>query len=432
MKDNIRFYGSKLLRTGFFHIFGSNVINKIIAFLSSIILVRLLTKAEYGIFTYSWNIYSILILANGCGMESAILQICSEKTGDKEYCKKATSYGTKIGLGFNCILCIGLAIIGFFIPLAYDGANILIKLLCFLPPCQLLYNLTCIVLRYQRKNSEYSKLTIINTSLLLVGSVLGALLFREKGLIMGYYVAYISSAIVGNRVYGVHLGLNCNSMIKQVKKDLISIGLVSMVNSGISELLYLLDVFILGIVTSDETVLASYKVATVIPTALAFIPLSLMTYMYPYFAEHKDDRRWCLNNYKKIVFGFGGFNLFVSAVLFFGANIFVTILFGNQYIDAVPVFRLLAINYFISGTFRIISGNLLVTQRKLKFNTIVAILSGIVNVVADYFFIQLWGSIGAALATVLVVAFSSIMNTIYLIYTFRNIGNNTKNKSDAS
>ena len=63
---------------------------------------------------------------------------------------------------------------------------------------------------------------------------------------------------------------------------------------------------------------------------------------------------------------------------------------------------------------------------KLKFNTIVAVLSGIVNVIADYFFIQFWGSIGAALATVLVVVFSSIMNTTYLIYTFRNIGNDTK------
>lgn len=426
MKDKILKNLKILFRTGFFHIFGSNVINKIIGFLSSIILVRLLTKAEYGIFTYSWNIYSILILANGLGMESAVLQICSEKTGDDEFCKKATSYGAKIGFGFNCLLCVGLAVIGFFIPLAYNGANTLIKLLCFLPLCQLLYNLTCIVLRYQRKNSEYSKLTIINTSLLLIGSVVGALLFREKGLIFGYYIAYISSAFIGNRFYGVHLGMKTNALVKQVKKDLISIGLVSMINNGISELLYLLDVFILGIVASNEAVLASYKVATIIPTAMAFIPLSLMTYTYPYFAEHKDDKSWCLSNYKKILFGFGGFNLVISSILFLGANIFVKILFGSQYIDAVPVFRLLAINYFISGTFRIISGNLLVTQRKLKFNTIVAVLSGIVNVIADYFFIQFWGSIGAALATVLVVAFSSIMNTTYLIYTFRNIGNDTK------
>ncbi len=57
-----------LLRTGFFHIFGSSVINKIIAFLSSVVLVRILTKAEYGVFTYAWNIYSIILILNGMGI----------------------------------------------------------------------------------------------------------------------------------------------------------------------------------------------------------------------------------------------------------------------------------------------------------------------------------------------------------------------------
>ena len=87
--------------------------------------------------------------------------------------------------------------------------------------------------------------------------------------------------------------------------------------------------------------------------------------------------------------------------------------------DAVPVFRLLSVNYFFSGTFRILSGNLLVTQRKLKFNLLVAIISSSANIAADFFFIQWWGSIGAALATVLVVLVSSVFSTTYLIYTFR-------------
>ena len=52
----------QLFRTGFFHIFGGNVINKVLTFLSSMIMVRILTKQEYGIFTYSWNIYNILLL----------------------------------------------------------------------------------------------------------------------------------------------------------------------------------------------------------------------------------------------------------------------------------------------------------------------------------------------------------------------------------
>ena len=184
--------------------------------------------------------------------------------------------------------------------------------------------------------------------------------------------------------------------------------------------MYLIDVFVIGIVAPEETILASYKVATMIPTALAFIPTSLIVYVYPYFAEHKDDGKWCLNRYKQILFGLGGANALISAVLWLFAPLIVRILYGTQYLDSVPVFRVLALSYFFSGTFRTISGNLLVTQRKLRFNLFVAVISSAVNIVADYYFIQWWGSMGAAYATVLVIMITSIMSTAYLIKTFRS------------
>ena len=103
---------------------------------------------------------------------------------------------------------------------------------------------------------------------------------------------------------------------------------------------------------------------------------------------------------------------------------------GEEYIDAVPVFRLLSINYFISGTFRIVSGNLLVTQRRLKFNLLIAIVSTVTNIIADYFFIQWWGSMGAAYATVLVVVISSVMSTVRLIISFKKAGSSVAKISD--
>ena len=62
----------------------------------------------------------------------------------------------------------------------------------------------------------------------------------------------------------------------------------------------------------------------------------------------------------------------------------------------------------------------MVTQRKLRFNLFVAVISSAVNIVADYYFIQWWGSMGAAYATVLVIMITSIMSTAYLIKTFRS------------
>lgn len=418
-KSIIRNASRKLFSTGFFHIFGGNVINKVVSFLSSIILVRILTKSEYGTFTYAWNIYSIVLIFNGMGIDSGMLQMSSEHGGDPQYTKGISNYGTRFGLLFNILLSLTLTGIGLFAPLQIDGGRRLLYALCLLPMFQFLLNMTTCYLRSQKRNQEFAKLSVFNTVVLLIVSAVSAYLLREMGLVIGYYVSSICSCAVGVLAYHVLLINKEPFDLKKDRRDLLKIGFITMVNNGLSQLLYLLDVFVLGIVDPQETVLASYKVATMIPSALTFVPLSIITYLYPYFAEHKDDGKWCIRRYKQVFVGLGSFNLIISVVLFSIAPFIIKLLFGEQYLDAVPVFRILAINYFISGTFRILSGNILVTQRKLKFNLIVAIVSSLTNAIADYFFIQWWGAMGAAYATVLVVIVSSIMSTTYLWITFK-------------
>ncbi len=408
-----------LFRTGFFHIVSSSIINKLIAFFSSVVLVRILSKVEYGVFTYAWNIYSIIIILNGMGIESGVLQLSSEHSGNIEYADRISNFGVRFGVKFNLLLCAFILVVGLFVPLKVEEAREILCLLSFLPVTQLLFQMTTVYLRAQKRNQEYARLLVANTTILFVVSTTMVFFFREKGLVVGYYIAYMFSFLIGVCFYRIRLFNNSLPIKGNEKRTLLKISAVSMVNNGLSQLMYLLDVFVLGIVDPQETILASYKVATLIPSALGFIPLSLITYLYPYFAERRNDGNWCMNRYKQIILGLGGFNLFLSVILFAGAPLIIRLLFGVKYLDAVPVFRILSINYFFSGTFRILSGNLLVTQRKLKFNLYVAIVSCATNIVANYFFIQWWGSIGAALATVLVVFVSSILSTTYLINVFK-------------
>ena len=407
-----------LIRTGFFHIFGSSVINKIIAFMSSIVLVRILTKQEYGVFTYAWNIYSIVLLFNGMGTDSGVLQLASEKNEDTNFANRTSNYGTRFGIRFNVILMIVLLSIGLFVPLKIEGAGRLLCFLCLMPIPQLLYQMTTIYMRSQKLNREFARLTVFNTALLFISSATMAWGFREIGLIMGYYIAYFTSYIVGYVVYHISILNHSQHFGKKDRYDLLKISFISMLNNGLSQAMYLLDIFMLGIANPQEIMLASYKVATMIPTALTFIPTALITYLYPYFAEHRNNGSWCLQAYKKVLLGLSGTNFIIAIVLFLEAPLIIQLFFGAQYLDAVPVFRILSLNYFISGTFRIISGNLLVTQRKLTFNFFVAVVSSIANVIADYLFIQWWGSLGAAMATVLVVVISSILSTGYLVHIF--------------
>lgn len=361
------------------------------------------------------------------GVESGILQLASEHGIDYNYVKRVTDYGTRLGLKFNMILCAVLLLVGMFIPLKIEEGRTIIKSLCLLPVVQLIYNLDTCFLRSRRRNREYAAISVINTVLIFLISVIASFVLREYGLVIGYYLAYIIASLIGYLYFHVRL-LSKERIEYEDKNILLKISLISMCNNGLSQLMYLLDIFVLGIIDPNETILASYKVATMIPTALTFIPLSLMTYEYPYFAEHKGNCKWIRKRYKEILVYFGMINLSISALMYIFAPTIIKLLYGEQYLDAVLVFRILSINYFFSGSFRIVSGNLLVTQRKLKFNFILAVLSSSINIVADYYFIQWWGSTGAALATLLVVIVSSVLSTGYFLHITRYTGMKEPNK----
>lgn len=409
---------NKLCATGLFDIFGSSIIVKIIGFMSSIILVRIVTKEAYGVFTVAWNIYSIAMLATGFGASYAILQLGCENSKDVQKKKDIFQYGWNYGFKANIIIGILVIILGLFFPFSIPAAAPLMRMMFLLPLIQFGVEYQSMYLRVEKKNRAYAIANIVNVGLVLLFSIVGACATQEKGFIIGRYVAYMILILLGIRLWNVPIHFRRTQIAENEKKDFRHVALVSMINGGISQLLYLIDVFILGIVLPNESIIASYKVATIIPTALSFIPTALVTYIFPYFTENRENGKWCLKRYLQVTEIMALVNGVISSILFIMAPFIIKLMYGTQYLDAIVPFRILAVNYFFSGTFRSIAGNLLVTQRKLGFNTFVAVVSGILNIFADVLFILKLGSDGAAYATLSIVILCSVMNVGYLLITF--------------
>ena len=137
--------------------------------------------------------------------------------------------------------------------------------------------------------------------------------------------------------------------------------------------------------------------------------------------RNKDNKQWVTRNFERVIVFLGLFNVIIALGMFVFAPFIISLVFGEQYLDAVGPFRILCISYVFSGTFRTISGNLLVTQRKLKFNLFVSIVSSGLNTALNYFMIKSYGSEGAAWATLITAVFCAILCTSYLMYTFIRI-----------
>jgi Polysaccharide biosynthesis protein. len=62
MRNNTVILIKNLAQRGLMHMFGANVFNKIISFSGTILLVRILSKGEYGVYAYVQNILLFFVI----------------------------------------------------------------------------------------------------------------------------------------------------------------------------------------------------------------------------------------------------------------------------------------------------------------------------------------------------------------------------------
>ena len=114
-------------------------------------------------------------------------------------------------------------------------------------------------------------------------------------------------------------------------------------------------------------------------------------------------------------------HFFITVVGWIIAPFLVPLVFGDQYIDAIIPFRILMVSFLIQSTIRMIPGNLLVTQRKLRFNLLVSVLATVINLGANIMLIKAYASIGAAYAQLLTMSITGLINTIYYTLLIKKI-----------
>ena len=413
----------KLFSTGFFHIFGSNVVNKIIGFLSGVLMVRIVSKAEFGSYSYTLNLVSIAEVFSALGMVSGVFQLCSEKLEDKQSQDRLYKYGSSFGLCVNIVISCVLLIISYCIRLPIGGANILLRSCSFIPFFFVLPEFQLIRLRSQLKTIQYSYSNTINCACIAAFTVVGGVLCDAKGALIGRMLSYILTFALIFILFRTPVYLKPIKMESSDKKDLFSVSIVSMVNTGLSQLLYLIDVFIIGIVLTSDELVATYKVATTIPTALTFIPSSIIIFIYPYFASHKDEPDWIWSSYKKMTGALVIFNIILVSLLFLFAPWLITFIFGSIYADSVPAFRLLLINYFLTSSLKMMLGNIMVMMRRLRYNLFETLMSSGINIIGDYILIKAVSIEGAAYSTLLVTSTASIVSFFYFRYTLNKLKN---------
>lgn len=413
-----------LLDSGFFSVFSSDVISKIVTFLGGIIIVRVLSKNDYGVYTYIMNCFSMLCLLNDLGCNSAAAQFCSEQHGYPEKRNEFFWYGCKRGIQFSMITAVLVFLSPWFYPFQNREAALLSRSLCFVPVLLVATSFLRTNLQVSLLYGIFAKINFFSVLIHYLIIIPFSFWFGVRGAVFSNYVIEIMTLLFSVYVSRGHLPpyQKASSITKKEKRDFLKLAFATQLNSTVQTGLMLMDILLISVFIGQNEQISSYKVATTIPSALAFIPGAVITFVTPHFSRNNRDIAWVRRNYYRLILGCFAVNLLITAGAIIVAPWLIPFVFGKQYADAVPCFVILMIGYFFSGTFSI-STSIIYTQRKVRVNLIITALSCSANCILDILLILHFGSIGAAWATTLVHIIRSILAFGYmLIYLKKHDG----------
>lgn len=410
---------------GLFYIFGSSVLAQVGGLISSMVVVRELPKVDYGYYVSANNLYSYMAVFIGLGLNSAVLQYCSERITE-QHRSSIYRYSLIAGSLSNVIVFAIIMALAFFKEMSGDPqVAYYLRLMSGLPFVVYTNAYFQVILRVKLNNRAFSRANMLYSVVILGGNIVFTLLMGIPGLILSSYLANFVATVkcaveLHKDGFFRQIAWKENRLSDKEKRDITGYALICALTNFASTLLVLLDVTCLDLVIGNSEVLADYKVAATIPSACTFIPSCLMTFFYPKlvdaFSVSRENGR---NKVKRLTKTFFAINGAVYLCLALGAPLIIWVIFGKKYLNVVPIFEVLSLNYFVYCQ-RNLLGNVIAVIKRVKVNLMFSIISGLLNVGLNVVLILHFASVGAAVATVLVNCLVLIMDYGYLRHYYKN------------
>ncbi len=410
---------------GAFYVFIGNFANKFVTLCGSIFVVRILTKGEYGTLSYLENLYSYIYIFSGLGLAAAVLRYVviaepvEKKKGYYEYVLRRQTL-------YNIGIVIIVAIINIFYPhpSEYINATWLFLILILDIPFNDIANSNLCVERAMFATRRYAVLSLIFVAVSVVFRIIGSYYFGLDGNIVFRVLADILCAvllciIVTRRYFRKTQIPEAIALSKDEKRQLNRYAFQNMMANGFWVLYLATDMFLLGRLMNNADVLADYKVAILIANNVIIISNAIVVFIGPYFVKNENDHHWVMKNYKKVII----INALLLGTLVLFLIIFarpiILILYGENYLNVVPLMRVLLCASFLNGSFRAMNSSLLATMGQSRINMMISCVGFITQVIACLMIIPQYGIMGLAIENVIMYLLLSIAFTLAFVKRYR-------------
>jgi O-antigen/teichoic acid export membrane protein len=413
----------KKIAKGGMLIFVGTFIGMAIQMVNRVIIVRSLSRADYGLISLGLVFFSITTSLSQSGFSQSIPRFLGYHRG-KDDSKRITGViqsSFEIGLSLAVILTLILIMMSGRIENFYDmkGLSMVIILFALGIPFHNLFTIIAHIFR----GFDDAKPSVYFTNILPGGMriflLLAVILISTS--LMNIMAAYVS-AIVGTAVLaGLYFIRKKSTLIQDstsitMRKELITFSLPLFGTVVLAQLMKWTDVLMLGHFTSADVVglyngaipICAYIPIFLSSTGFIFIPVLSMMYSKGQLSEMKKT-------YSIITKWTFSVTLPLFLIIFIFSKEILTLLFGADYEGASLALRILSSGYM----FHVLTGPIgqnLVIFAKPRLIVINNSMGLILNILLNFFLIPLYGMDGAAFAT---ASTFILINILALIQVYR-------------
>ena len=390
------------------HVFLSLLVAKVCAFLGSLFIIRILPESEFGTVSIVASVFAVFAPFSGFGSQQSLLRFGSltDETADKRW---LSSYLLLKGFGPQVLLTAVFFLVSLFYVNRYEDILYIflffsVRLIGFY-----FFNHLQSELRIFGKNAEFARL---NNTVNISGVILLLALSYFWGL-QGYLTALAATPFLAFFWFKRDHLTNITETFSFNKKEIWNYGLHASGTALLSDTLFSADVLLLSFLM-NETAVADYKVAILIPANITFLALTFMQSDFPVLAKNYQNKAF-LKNY---IFNYYKIFLPVTALIFGMGFIFksevIQLFFTSKYEESTLPFIILLAAFCGNMLLRNLYGNLLSAVGKMKANTLISLFTLVMLPIFALFLVGHYGVTGMAVSLTL----SMLLNGFMLMISF--------------
>ena len=405
--------------------FVGNILGKALSFIFIAVATRLVSPSEYGIFTLGLSIVLFVQGFASLNIYRSVDFFIPQFLINSEYgkAKKTLQNAFVIGVSTSVIGAIILFFSKDRLATLFNEPAIaaVLPLFLLLIPLQTVFRLLMVSFNSIKKMKyRVAVKNIFNPLVRTLGAiVLVSIGARVMGLIGGYLIGITLAILSGFAFLFYEVDWLRDTKAAPIStRSLVSYSLPLMFAGVIYSIVGQIDYFVIGYFLGSASV-GQYRVAYLLSANLLIV-LSAMTPIFkPMVAESKSDTARLERHYQLATRWVTMFTLPIAIMLILAPEVYLSILFTEQYAVAGAAVVALTFGYLFNASFgpegMILEG--LGRTRLTLFNTIVLVS---VNGLLDVFLVPQFGILGAAIATgtaLTVAGFAGVLE----IYILRSV-----------